>query len=190
MSRARQHHVYFIRPVGMDGPVKIGCSVHTGKRLQDLTVWSPYRLEIVATIPGDTALERRFHHAFLADRLHSEWFAASSRLTQVMAEVAAGVFDVDGLPGPKRLPNKTRMGNGWTEEVRLIASMGHRLRILRKRDVAVPENVRAAMSRYSASKYWRKSPRDPADAACVQEWLTGHGYAPKPIPAPQHSEAA
>src|SRR3546814_12747101 len=38
--------VYFIRPIGQAGPVKIGCSVGPNKRRPELETWSPVPLEI------------------------------------------------------------------------------------------------------------------------------------------------
>lgn len=51
--------VYFIRPVGMDGPVKIGGSGVPKNRLNNLMTWSPFPLEVAATDDGGYPLERR-----------------------------------------------------------------------------------------------------------------------------------
>ncbi len=94
-------HVYFIRPVGMDGPVKIGCSISPRGRKSDLSQWSPFPLEIAAQIPGDFRLERRFHAMFNDDHKTREWFDWSPELGAVIEAVAAGTFDVETLPAPK-----------------------------------------------------------------------------------------
>jgi hypothetical protein len=38
---SRQSYVYFIKPVGLPGPIKIGFSVNTRERLLSLGAWSP-----------------------------------------------------------------------------------------------------------------------------------------------------
>src|SRR3546814_12248774 len=53
--------VYFIRPIGQAGPVKIGCSVGPNKRRHELEKWTPVPLEIVAEIDGGFDIERRYH---------------------------------------------------------------------------------------------------------------------------------
>lgn len=45
-------YVYFLRPAGQDGPVKIGCSTAPQSRLEQYMSWAPFPLEIVATVPG------------------------------------------------------------------------------------------------------------------------------------------
>lgn len=100
-------YVYFMRPVGQAGPVKIGCSGSPKHRLLQLAEWSPFPLEIVAEMPGDYRLEARLHAHFGADYSHHEWFAWSADLEGVMQAVAAGTF----VPGDLRtaaIPFKTR----------------------------------------------------------------------------------
>lgn len=82
--------VYFIRPIGKDGPVKIGCSELPVDRLSYLMSWSPVPLEVVATTPGDHKLERRIHGIFAADHSHREWFRCSPQLIEFIAKIAAG----------------------------------------------------------------------------------------------------
>ena len=76
--------VYFLRPVGMKGPIKIGCSCEPEKRLRSVEIWSPQLLEIIATAPGDHDHENVLHQMFGDDRLHGEWFHPSERLTSVI----------------------------------------------------------------------------------------------------------
>jgi hypothetical protein len=90
--------VYFIKPVDMDGPVKIGHSKSPPDRLRAVEFWSPLPLEIVALIDGGEEIERRFHALFLDDHSHREWFHPTPRLAQVIAEINAGTFDVRSLP--------------------------------------------------------------------------------------------
>lgn len=110
--------VYFIKPIGFDGPIKIGNSAAPGQRREQLSVWSPFPLEIAAQISGDHALERRFHARFFDQHVNHEWFTASPELLDTIAAVNAGTFDTDTLPAPRSLsrhPNG-RGGPKWTEE--------------------------------------------------------------------------
>lgn len=90
--------VYFIKPVGMDGPIKIGCSQSPDGRRCTLETWSPFALEVIAEIDGGFNIERRLHHAFYASHQRREWFTPTPRLLAVIAEIQAGTFDVTSLP--------------------------------------------------------------------------------------------
>lgn len=84
-------HVYFVKPVGMEGPIKIGCTVHTEERIIGLSVWSPFKLELMVAIPGDYALERNIHNCFADLHSHREWFEAGDRLVSAIEKLKAGV---------------------------------------------------------------------------------------------------
>lgn len=90
--------VYFIKPIDMDGPIKIGCSQSPGKRRDALQHWCPFPLEIVAEIAGDSIIEARFHRKFLRDHLRSEWFTATKELLHTIRQINAGTYDVNTLP--------------------------------------------------------------------------------------------
>lgn len=90
--------VYFIKPIDLDGPIKIGCSARPSSRARSLEGWSPFPLEVVATIEGDLVLEGRFHRAFLAYHSHGEWFHHNELLAAVIDDVRCGKFDVETLP--------------------------------------------------------------------------------------------
>jgi hypothetical protein len=72
--------VYFLRPVGQLGPIKIGCSKLPELRLETLTTWSPMRLEMVCSVPGSHKDERTLHGMFRKHQVHGEWFGASKEL--------------------------------------------------------------------------------------------------------------
>ena len=93
--------VYFLRPVGRRGPIKIGCSRWPEDRLEAYTRWSPTPLEIAATIEADQKIERLLHAAFRPFRLHHEWFAWSPELEALLVSAAAGTFDLATLQ-PRR----------------------------------------------------------------------------------------
>jgi hypothetical protein len=116
MSRRKQT-VYFIKPIGMDGPIKIGCSISPDNRKRTLETWSPFPLEIVATIEGDFRIERQFHGRHLASHKSHEWFETTDLLLADIAAINAGLFDLACLPKPHKLGNtgKPRKGHKWTE---------------------------------------------------------------------------
>jgi len=95
--------VYFTRPVGMSGPIKIGCTTNIENRLSSLSTWSPFPLELILTIPGDTRLEGTIHDRFARDHLHREWFSPSDGLLTFIRRVISGE-DVDTVLSC--IPNK------------------------------------------------------------------------------------
>lgn len=176
MARERPSYVYFVRRADGEGPVKIGCSQVPEARLKSFMVWSPYRLEIVASIAGDERLEWRFHAKFVDQHSHREWFTPSDELDLVIQAVRDGTFDVESLPPPRRIEAREN-GNGWTEDVRRTVSWTQRFRWLEHRGVVVPSHVMDAYKNYSWGRYPR---RDPADAAIVEEWLADHPRLSEP----------
>lgn len=134
--------VYFIRPIGMKGPIKIGCSVSPDRRRSTLETWSPFPLEIVAEIDGSFELERRFHALFAEWHQGREWFLWTVRLQQVIDAINAGIFDLDSLPDPKCLKPMRRRTNGWTERGKRIQSYAARIRhIETKRQRFLPPHL-------------------------------------------------
>ena len=102
----RSQFVYFIKPVGFEGPIKIGCSASPEQRRSALENWCPFPLEILAEIEGGFDCERRFHALFEADHIRREWFNVSDRLLAVIASINAANFDLSSLPEPKCLAGK------------------------------------------------------------------------------------
>lgn len=100
MSRLRRsgQQVYFVRPVGMKGPVKIGCSVYPRHRLSQIVAWSPFDLELVAVIDGDELLEARFHRKFIESHNRLEWFDWTPELEAAIDAIHAGKFRRSSLP--------------------------------------------------------------------------------------------
>jgi len=85
-----ERYVYFIRPVGMDGPIKIGISNVPEKRLKALASWSPFPLEVIATIPAGMTEEAFIHRCFCTQHLHREWFRSSPLLIETINRIMAG----------------------------------------------------------------------------------------------------
>lgn len=72
--------IYFFKPVGMIGPIKIGCSRKPGNRLAYLARWSPFPLECIGSVLGDIVFERAIHRKFADQHDHEEWFRATPEL--------------------------------------------------------------------------------------------------------------
>lgn len=115
--------VYFIRPIGMEGPIKIGCSHSPDGRRSTLETWSPFPLEIVAEIEGGEKLERRFHCRFFDQHQSREWFRWSPELAETIDAINAGTFSIASLPEPRRLPSMgagCKPGTKWSPQRRTI----------------------------------------------------------------------
>lgn len=174
VNRSFPPFVYFVRQTDGGGPVKIGCSQLPEGRLSALMTWAPYPLEIVAKLPGDETLERRFHAKFAGSHTHREWFRPSAELTLTIAQIQAGLFDIDSLPPPK-LVTGSSVRPPVSENTRRGMSWKHRLRHLSNRGVNIPEEVQYAAYRWSAGRYFRDfNPHNPEDARIVEAFLAAH----------------
>lgn len=155
--------VYFVRRADGVGPVKIGCSEHPEGRLSTLMTWSPYPLAIVATIPGDEKLERRFHALFADSHSHREWFLPSQELEAVLTAIRAGVFDVSVLPEGKCVTAK--LAKPLSEESLARSRAIRTLKKLDRAGVDIPEHVRRA-----AGDLWYKvSSEDVAKRVAIMQ---------------------
>lgn len=130
--------VYFIKPLGMDGPIKIGCSHSPERRRRALDTWSPFALEIIAEIEGGFELEHRFHALFVETHQRREWFGWSRRIAAVVAAINDGSFDVNTLPAPMHVSANARKGKGsrkseWYPARRFSTSYQMRMHALRRR---------------------------------------------------------
>lgn len=133
MSRSHPF-VYFIRPVGLPGPVKIGCSHAPPDRLEALAVWAPFPLEIAATIPGNITLENKIHGLFAHAHSHREWFHPTADLVAAIARLAAGEAVENVLDLKKETPSlrsRTRKPRApWSPEKK--EAWGWSFRVWRK----------------------------------------------------------
>lgn len=120
--------VYFIKPVGMDGPIKIGCSYSPDRRRETLAFWSPFALEIVAEFDGGDKVERQFHARHRSSHQRREWFDASPMLLADIAAINDGSFDPKCLPDPQLLPRKQIDRSYMTAEWSYRNSVNARLR--------------------------------------------------------------
>lgn len=173
--------VYFIRPVGHEGPIKIGCSGVPSGRLLSLMAWSPIDLEIIAQVPGDFAMEHQVHCRFARDHLRHEWFRATPSLLAFISTVqATGKLDaIHDLPVTGSLRGAAS-GRQWSAERR--AYMSYCLRIngaerrLRKQGAGVgwccPKDVDGIMARWDGhGRGVSPVQPTPADMARLDEYL-------------------
>lgn len=82
--------VYFLRPVGEKGPIKIGYSDQPERRLKEMMMWSPLPLELIASVPGDRGLESLLHRSFSDAKTHWEWFRPIPELLEAIDRLVAG----------------------------------------------------------------------------------------------------
>lgn len=78
--------MYFIRSEN-GGPIKIGYSRDPEGRCDQLQTGHPYRLRVIARLPGDRALEHQLHVRFSTIRLCNEWFDSSPELLTFVQEI-------------------------------------------------------------------------------------------------------
>lgn len=122
--RTLELNIYFIRPVGLPGPIKIGCSRWPADRLQACMHQSPLPLEIVGSIPGDFKLERKFHNFLSGSLSHCEWFHPTELVISTMERVLAGetVGDVIDLKSPLRVLQARQKRPAQTAQPEAVAS--------------------------------------------------------------------
>jgi len=104
MGTAAGQQVYFLKPVGHAGPIKIGVSNNADGRLATYAAWSPLPLELLATVPGSFALERNLHEVFAHAHSHLEWFHPVDELLRGIHALQRGVpveqaFDLSNRTG-------------------------------------------------------------------------------------------
>jgi hypothetical protein len=104
-------YVYFIRPVGLDGPIKIGISDSPADRLKTLHANSPFPLEIIGTVVGAVEDEGFLHRSFISSHSHGEWFRSSPRLRDVIAEILSAKT-IDVVRAKLAPPSSLKLGKG------------------------------------------------------------------------------
>ena len=180
--RLNRRRVYFIKPIGMDGPIKIGCSCSPEKRRDALESWAPFPLEIIAEIAGDFELEQRFHAKFESSHERREWFAVTPELEATISAICASRFDIETLPPPKMLPRRNgRRSRVRTAEERLRQSYSNRVAHMRKRSgFAPPFSVKDIVTQgrtFLADQYLAEphvhgiAHDNPWDAKRREEWV-------------------
>ena len=119
--------VYFIRPAGMPGPIKIGFSESPTGRLMQLGTWSPFPLELIATTPGTRELEANIHACFADDWSHREWFFPSRRLVEFVGKLGRGVPVEQAIDLSDKRGSRPRRGCEQPESDRLCGTYNKRI---------------------------------------------------------------
>jgi hypothetical protein len=192
--------IYFMKPVGLDGPIKIGCSIAPATRLQSLGTWSPFPLEVIGSVPGTIKDEGFLHRCFADSHSHHEWFRSSPELRAAIAiMLASGSMDVIRATHSPKGSIRTLPQRARTPEQRRHFSYSARINWAEKRlrkatgdsgAWRAPDDVNAIME-----KYYRSRVLTPADAARLDEYLANpaaHSVLPKwlrPVAKPASAAA-
>lgn len=83
--------IYFVKPIGMPGPIKIGSTGNLTDRFASLVGASPIDLELLVTIPGSYELEANIHDCLGRAHIRHEWFAPEPRILALIDALKAGV---------------------------------------------------------------------------------------------------
>lgn len=159
-------YIYFIKPIGVDGPIKIGCSTIPENRLDQLTIWSPWPLEILCTAAGNYKDENFLHSCFASDHSHREWFRSSPRLRAIIDEIArTGSLDVARA-------NLTPTGSIRSAVNRKFSAEGKMRQSYRMRVYWAERKLLEALGKNSK---WRT----PSDVTGIPGRWSGYGKAPQ-----------
>lgn len=183
-----KQYVYFFKPAGLDGPIKIGCSATPYDRLATFAAWSPFPLEMIGSVPGSAKDETYLHRCFYSSRSHGEWFRSTPELRDAIARilelghVPCDVVTADKMGKPERrirsaehcLRMSYRMRIDWQVR-RLRNSEGY---------YNIPQDVSVILDHWSGNRgYERRSP-SPDEFARLDAFLanptpelTFHAYA-------------
>lgn len=127
-------YVYFLKPVGQAGPIKVGHSICPMDRLDSLRTWSPIDLEIIASFKGPREIETAIHHRFAHCHLRGEWFEPVAELVSL----AVGIRDGGKLEDLVDLSIKTgklfRRPNTKSPEAKIVGT--YKVRVDRARQYA------------------------------------------------------
>jgi len=138
----RERFIYFIKPAGMDGPIKIGISTSPHMRLDGLMAWSPFPLDVIGSVKGTHADEIFLHSCFVAAHSHREWFHSSPELRSAIADVleAGSVSVLHGKITPKKVGAFRRRIRSDDEKLRTSLLM--RVSWTERKQRAIPGNER------------------------------------------------
>lgn len=83
-------YVYFIRPMGKAGPIKIGHSTFPPTRLITMQIWSYEELEIISQFAAPRKMEKDLHERFARYQIRGEWFLACDELVALAEGIRYG----------------------------------------------------------------------------------------------------
>lgn len=175
-------NIYFMRPVGHLGPIKIGCTAFPQARLEQLATWSPFPLEIIHFEEAEHSLERNLHRCFADYHSHHEWFHPGERLLEAISKIRAGAKISDAVdltdnrgsifPGRKQIVPELVGCRSYTMKVMWALK---RARNASKVMLYAPDDVDRIMHRWSGEcgYHVRRPPIRPTDdeLAIVQRFI-------------------
>jgi len=74
-----ESQVYFLRAPSV-GLLKIGRSIDIERRLSEIRLISPVKLELLGYVSGDWSVETAYHRRWHGLRQHGEWFTETAEL--------------------------------------------------------------------------------------------------------------
>lgn len=150
-------NVYFARPIGMIGPIKIGHTIKPRERLPQIAAWSPFPLEFAYVEESPSSLEGRLHKCFADCHSHLEWFHPVPRLVDAIKELQSGkiireVIDLDDIRGTiDRMDTDERL-NGKRSVVARLKWAEKRAERIIGCPMKVPFDVSEIMDRWSCTR--------------------------------------
>lgn len=91
--------IYFIRPVGLPGPVKVGFTKRdAATRMKDMQCGSPLELEVWAFFPGDTSDEYAIHYHLIDSHSHGEWFFYTDKMENLVENLKNDINILQAMP--------------------------------------------------------------------------------------------
>lgn len=81
-----KRYIYFAKPVGAEGPIKIGISRDVSKRLSEMNT-GPIEIEIIAVSEGGFREERQLHVQFAPAHVRGSWFSPTPELLALISGV-------------------------------------------------------------------------------------------------------
>lgn len=173
--------VYFIKPIGMDGPIKIGFSMKPVTRLDALSTWSPFPLEIIGSVPGKLDDETFLHQCFSDLHTHREWFLSTPALRRAIQLVlGAGTVDAvrqtlvpkDGIKNRSRKPRSAEAKLRVAYKMRIEWAKRRLRGDASPRDVyySAPPDVYAIISKWDGHPGPAQQP-SAADIARLEDFL-------------------
>jgi hypothetical protein len=198
--------VYFAKPIGMEGPIKIGCSTMPTTRLLSLMSWCPFPLELLVAIPGGYRMESDIHDCFADAHRHNEWFSPSPDLMKAIGRLKAGepieeVIPLGTKKGAMSAQRSRANRHRRTPEMRRQMSYSMRMSWANQKlgiERTIPEDVRQIMSAWTTYRGDKVVP-SPEQFARLDEFLANPGAHAVPSglkrlvpaePAPPSQEVA
>ena len=90
--------IYFIQ-VENNGPIKIGRAIDPKDRLKKLQIGNHKKLNLIAVIPGKSALESKIHSDLKEFRRDGEWFNPTTEVLDYIRNIQCSEYEIeDGVP--------------------------------------------------------------------------------------------